>query len=506
MMRAALTLAAFLSLGASYRTPNFIASAPTPDFAQAVAESAEQYRKRHAIDWLGRELPAWPQPCPINAVDSSGNGGETRFAYDGNGATATGMTIQGNRATIIPSVLAHEVLHTVLHSHFGRPIPRWADEGACSTVETEADFKQARAALAVFLRTDRGIPTAKMLTLKEYPQDILPLYAQGFVVCQFLIEHSGRPAFIAFISDGLLDEDWPRAIRAAYGYSSPKALQNAWLDWFKAGMPKRESYNAAYQPEAPYQWCPQKRKFVRSGDCDPATPNPPATADQFANAPDPQPPAPIAPVAPVAPAVPAVNWQAKIDELWAKINSLQTIPGPPGPAGPMGPPGESGPQGPMGESGPAGAMGETGPQGPAGRILNAAGDVIDSPALGGMATAALTAAGVSAPLAAIAIWLARRGAKKAASQIAAHHIQPQQIEQIIRTIHQPSPPAPLAIDERHHNFVREIPDNTKDAAWAKAIGICETHYPGWAQVFQIVERMRDQILAGEPNPRPGVMR
>jgi hypothetical protein len=502
MIRALILIAAAISLGATFRTPNFIATAPTEDFAQAVAESAEHYRKAHAINWLGSEIPAWPSPCPIQAIDAESNTGVTHFMSK----QPTRMVVRGLRAEIIPSSVSHEVLHTVIHSRFADQPPRWADEGACCTVEPPAERKKHRQALEIFLRTNRGIPTDKMFSLREYPQDIIPLYAQGYVVAQFLIELLGRKAFLDFIADGMSDDNWPRALGAAYGYQSIDEFQAAWLDWFKAGMPQATA--AAYQPnpEPNWQWCPKKRKFCRPGESEPATPSPPASADQFAGAADPQPPTPIAPIAPAAPAVPAINWQAKIDELWAKINSLQTIPGPPGPQGPMGPPGESGPQGPMGESGPSGAMGETGPQGPAGRILNAAGDAIKSPALGGIATAALTAAGVSAPVAAIAIWLARRGAKKAASQIAAHSIPPQQIEQIIRTIHQPSPPGPVAIDERHHNFVREIPDNAKDAAWAKAVGICTEHYPGWATALQVVERLRNQILAGEPNPRPGVIR
>jgi len=36
---------------------------------------------------------------------------------------------------ILKRVLPHEVTHAVLMLHFGRPIPRWADEGAAVLAE-----------------------------------------------------------------------------------------------------------------------------------------------------------------------------------------------------------------------------------------------------------------------------------------------------------------------------------------------------------------------------------
>ena len=49
----------------SCRSQNFIVSAPTPDFAREVCQAAERYRKELAMEWLGRELPPWEGPCPI---------------------------------------------------------------------------------------------------------------------------------------------------------------------------------------------------------------------------------------------------------------------------------------------------------------------------------------------------------------------------------------------------------------------------------------------------------
>ena len=125
------------SLGASYRTDNFVVEAPTADMAEQIGRAAEKYRRELAIDWLGKEMPNWAQPCPITAqvADHLGAGGATSFVFEHGEVFGWRMTIQGSLVRILDSVLPHEVTHTVFATHFRQPLPRWADEGACTTVE-----------------------------------------------------------------------------------------------------------------------------------------------------------------------------------------------------------------------------------------------------------------------------------------------------------------------------------------------------------------------------------
>ncbi len=67
LMRCAVLAAALGSLGASYRTKNFVVNAPTPDMARQIGDMAETYRRDLAVDWLGQPMPNWSQPCPITA-------------------------------------------------------------------------------------------------------------------------------------------------------------------------------------------------------------------------------------------------------------------------------------------------------------------------------------------------------------------------------------------------------------------------------------------------------
>jgi hypothetical protein len=125
----------------------------------------------------------------------------------------------------------------VFATHFGRPLPRWADEGACTTVEHTSERKKQEKLLFQFLTTNRGIAFNQMFAMKEYPPDVLPLYAQGFSLARFLIAHRGKQQFIDYVGDGMKWNNWTRATREHYGFKSLGSLQRTWLDWVGRGQP-----------------------------------------------------------------------------------------------------------------------------------------------------------------------------------------------------------------------------------------------------------------------------
>jgi hypothetical protein len=244
LVRAAILAGAILSLGAGYRTQNFIVDAPTPQLAEEFGRAAEAFRKDLAVEWLGRELPPWREPCPITATvgPNIGAGGATTFMFDQD-ASGQGqvfgwrMTVQGSRERILDSVLPHEVTHTIFASHFRRALPRWADEGGSTTVEHVSERAKQHAMLITFLKTSRGIPFDRMFAMKEYPRDIMPLYAQGYATARFLISQGGKREFVKFIGSGFEREDWTGAVRKHYGYENLAELQTAWLGWIREGGP-----------------------------------------------------------------------------------------------------------------------------------------------------------------------------------------------------------------------------------------------------------------------------
>ena len=239
-LHAALVVAAVFSTGASYRTENFIVSAPTPQLAKEIGDKAESDRQRLSMEWLGRELAPWSDKCPITAhvAPHLGAGGATSFVFSLGRPSAWTMTIQGSRERLLDSVLPHEVTHTVFATHFGRPLPRWADEGACTTVEHVTERKKQQRLLIEFLTTNRGIAFNRMFAMKEYPADVLPLYAQGFSLARYLIYQGGKRKFVNYVGDGMRSRDWSASTNKHYGIRNLSDLQVTWLNWVKQGSPQ----------------------------------------------------------------------------------------------------------------------------------------------------------------------------------------------------------------------------------------------------------------------------
>ncbi len=249
---------------AQYRTTNFVVTAPQPALAKQVGDLAEKYRNDLAVRWLGQPLPKWPQPCPIQVEIQPHAGGETSFAFqpgaDGRSQPFDWrMKIYGSPERILDSVLPHEITHTIFATHYGRPLPRWADEGACTTVEHSVEKEKNHRMLMQFLNSNRGIPFNHMFAMKQYPRDILPLYAQGYSLAKYLIMQRGHRHFVNFVGEGMEQEvpgqesqTWNQVTKKYYGFNDLSDLQVRWLLWVKKGSnPIGRTDLAANTPTAP---------------------------------------------------------------------------------------------------------------------------------------------------------------------------------------------------------------------------------------------------------------
>ncbi len=240
-IRQAALLAAVLlvSMGAQRRTANFIIETSNPQFAEQVAQAAERFRHDLALEWLGETMPNWSRPCEIyvQAGPHLGAGGATTFIFDHGEVFGWRMSIQGSSERILDSVLPHEITHMIYASRFRQPLPRWADEGGATSVEHSSEKNKHRTMLNEFLRTGRGIAFSQMFVMTEYPRDIMPLYAEGYSLAEFLIQTAGRRKYVEFLGDGLESEDWPGAVERHYGMKDLGILQNTWLAWVRQGSP-----------------------------------------------------------------------------------------------------------------------------------------------------------------------------------------------------------------------------------------------------------------------------
>lgn len=218
---------------APLRTPNFLVVAPTIEAARAVAKRAEECRRQQALDWLGRELPRWSQPCRIVVKLTGGPpGGLTSFGFDNSGVIDRDMSVEGALERILTSALPHEVTHTVLADHFGGPMPRWADEGAALCSECDEERRRHDQFAHRALTQGKALPLSTLFRTEDYPRDLMSFYGQGYSVSRFLIETGGKPRFLKFVGDGS-SGDWDKAVQVHYGFASVRELDRAWRAWHK---------------------------------------------------------------------------------------------------------------------------------------------------------------------------------------------------------------------------------------------------------------------------------
>jgi len=230
-----------------YETANFtITNAPTAEIAREFGEAAEVMRRELAMLWLGRELPNWSAKCPISVKvgKNFGASGDTTFTFNRGEVYGWDMNVQGTRERILDSVLPHEISHTIFASYFRRPLPRWLDEGAATSVEHISERSTYKRMLLEFVdpAVRRAIPFNRMVEMQEYPKDYLPLYSQCNSVAEFLIGQGGNRKFIAFAKDGLDSDNWNAAVSRHYGYDNLGDLQVVWIRWVGKGFPDLASY------------------------------------------------------------------------------------------------------------------------------------------------------------------------------------------------------------------------------------------------------------------------
>jgi hypothetical protein len=236
------------AFAANYKTTNFSVDAPTAELAKLFGDRAEVYRREKAFEWLGREMPQWPERCPLHVQISMGSaGGATTFTFGSeNGrpaVTSQRMEIRGEARQLLNSVLPHEITHTVLAHHFGRAVPRWADEGGSVLSENEEECFSHNVRCRELLNAGRGIRLKVLFRMAEYPRDMIVLYAQGYSITSYLVEkggggREGRGKLLQFLAGGMQGNDpryhgspesWNEAARRVYGFESIDALEEAWL-------------------------------------------------------------------------------------------------------------------------------------------------------------------------------------------------------------------------------------------------------------------------------------
>src|SRR5260370_487014 len=230
---------------ANFRTTNFDVTAPTPELARQFGEMAEHYRKLKAREWLGEEMPNWQHPCPLRVtISMEGPSGATTFDF-GQTPISQFMQITGPKERLLNSVLPHEVTHTVFAYYFRQPVPRWPDEGG--SVLSEDDLERGRhdQMCRQLLNAGKAMRLSYLFSLRDYPQDVMVLYAQGFSISRFLADSAARPTFLQFVRYGM-QYGWDQSVQKFYHFNSITELEQPWIESLRK---PRNAPIAAAQPQ-----------------------------------------------------------------------------------------------------------------------------------------------------------------------------------------------------------------------------------------------------------------
>jgi hypothetical protein len=235
LIRACLSLIACLSLASVaaaddvVHTPNFVVYAPNRNTAVFVSKEAEAARKAQSLQWLGYEMKTWKRRCDLYVKLVPGSAeGVTTTRFDGDWVFRHDMEIKGTRERF-PSVLSHELTHTVLAHALGKPVPRWADEGAAVFSEEKRVTERFDGVFVKMLKK-RGqiIPLRRLFTMNDYPDDRAGFYAEALSVTRFLVEKKDRATFVRFLRTADT-KGWDEALRKHYDIRRISELEKVWL-------------------------------------------------------------------------------------------------------------------------------------------------------------------------------------------------------------------------------------------------------------------------------------
>jgi hypothetical protein len=213
---------------------NFVVLAPNRAVADAVAAQAEIYRAKAAQEWLGEKLPERQGRTLINVeIDTQKDEGAT-WPIDCKERTLHQVWLSTSLDRALGSTLRHEVVHTVLDTHFyPEAPPAWASEGIASQSDDAGRQKNQRELLSQWSTSGRWPSFRQLFATQRIGHEDLQAYALAASVTEFLCERSGKRHVVEFAAAGRKN-GWDQAAHDSFGVRDVAELQSAWQTWATA--------------------------------------------------------------------------------------------------------------------------------------------------------------------------------------------------------------------------------------------------------------------------------
>jgi hypothetical protein len=206
------------------------------------AEACETLREELIARWLGgATAPDWIPKCDLvlHASDAGydrevGPAGRETVASvlverGRGGVTRRRIDIRATRPHWERRALGHELTHVVLADRFAEsPLPRWVDEGTAILADTAQKQGRHFRDLTNALTARREFRLSELVMLADYPPAGRwgTFYGQSASLVKFLVEQSGEPQFLRFVSASL-DGGYEHGLRQVYGLGLAE-LEHRW--------------------------------------------------------------------------------------------------------------------------------------------------------------------------------------------------------------------------------------------------------------------------------------
>jgi hypothetical protein len=210
---------------------NFTVLAPNRAVADTIAAQAEIYRAQAAQEWLDGKLPDRQGRTLITVELNSQKDEGATWPIDCPERTLHQVWLTTSLDRAVGSTLHHEVVHTVLDTHFyPGTIVAWASEGIASQVDDAGRRQHQRQLLQGWSASGRWPSLTALFAMKAIGHDNLESYAAASSVTEFLAQRSGKHRVIEFAAAGP-NRGWDQAAHDCYGFRDLADLQTAWQNW-----------------------------------------------------------------------------------------------------------------------------------------------------------------------------------------------------------------------------------------------------------------------------------